>query len=78
VLSVSPTVARPLAVAACVCLLGAGTAGCSTTQDKAAAKQIESEKILKAREVRQKQKKAAKQKHHHGNGNGNGKSKGKQ
>jgi hypothetical protein len=72
--SVSRTVARPLAVAACACLLGAGASGCSTTQDKAAAKQIESEKILKAREVRQKQKKAAKQKRRHGNG----KSKGKQ
>jgi hypothetical protein len=72
VLSVSRTVTRPLAVAACVCLLGAGASGCSTTQDKAAAKQIESEKILKAREVRQKQKKAAKQKHHPGNGKSKG------
>jgi len=30
-----------------------GLAGCSTTQEKAAAKQAESERILKAREKRQ-------------------------
>jgi hypothetical protein len=60
--SASPAIARPLAVAACLCLLGAGAAGCSTTQDKAAAKQVESEHILKAREVRQAAKKLEKQK----------------
>jgi hypothetical protein len=63
VLSVSPAIARPVAVAACICLLGAGAAGCSTTQDKAAAKQAESEAILKGREVRQKAKKEATKKH---------------
>jgi hypothetical protein len=60
--------ARPLAVGACVCLLGAGAAGCSTTQEKAAAQKIESERILKARAERQaakKKQKAAKAKHHH-------------
>ena len=50
---------RLLAVIACVCLLGAGTAGCSTTQEKAAAKQLEAEHILKARAKRQ-----AAKKHH--------------
>jgi hypothetical protein len=47
-----------LAVAACICLLGAGAAGCSTTQEKAAAQKVESEHILKARAERQKAKKA--------------------
>jgi len=55
-----------VAVALCVCLLGAGAAGCSTTQEKAAAKQLESERILKeqARAKRQARHKAAR-KHHH-------------
>ncbi|HEX4306292.1 MAG TPA: hypothetical protein VHZ54_09665 [Solirubrobacterales bacterium] len=44
---------RLLAVVACLCLLGAGAAGCSTTQEKAAAKQLEAEHILKARAQRQ-------------------------
>ena len=60
--SVSPAMMRPVAVAACVCLLGAGAAGCSTTQDKAAAKQAESEAILKARAKRQAARKAEKAK----------------
>jgi hypothetical protein len=59
--SVNPTIARPLAVAACICLLGAGAAGCSTTQEKAAAQKIKSEHILKAQAERQK----AKQRDHH-------------
>jgi hypothetical protein len=46
-----------LAVGACLCLLGAGAAGCSTTQEKAAAKQLEAEHILKARAKRQAAKK---------------------
>jgi hypothetical protein len=71
--SVSPSVARPLAVAACVCLLGAGTAGCSTTQDKAAAKQVESEKILKAQARQKAAKKREKAKHDHGKQKGKGK-----
>ena len=55
-----------MAVAACVCLLGAGAAGCSTTQEKAAAQKVESERILEARAERQKAKKAHEkhQKHH--------------
>jgi hypothetical protein len=57
---------RLLATLACICLLGAGAAGCSTTQEKAAAQKAKSEHILKAREERQKAKKAAraKAKHH--------------
>ncbi len=56
-----------LAVAACICLLGAGAAGCSTTQEKAAAQKAKSEHILKARAERQAAKKRAKAKHqkHH-------------
>ncbi len=54
--SVSAKAMRPLAVAACACLLGAGAAGCSSTQEKAAAKQAEAEHILKARAERQKHK----------------------
>jgi len=64
-------------VTICVCLLGAGATGCSTTQDKAAAKQLESEAILQARAKRQAAKKrekvkAAKQHHDHGNGKSKG------
>ena len=44
---------RLVATAVCVCLLGAGAAGCSTTQEKAAAKQLEAEHILNARAKRQ-------------------------
>jgi uncharacterized protein HemX len=58
---------RLLAVVACLCLLGAGATGCSTTQEKAAAKQAESEAILKARAKRQAEKKrhkAAHKRHH--------------
>ncbi|HEY2053003.1 MAG TPA: hypothetical protein VGH14_03605 [Solirubrobacterales bacterium] len=55
-----PSVRESLAVLACACLLGAGPAGCSTTQEKAAAKQLEAEKILKARAERQ----VAKKRHH--------------
>jgi hypothetical protein len=54
-------------VAACVCLLGVGAAGCSTTQEKAAAQKAKSEHILKVRADRQKAKKtrAEHRKHHH-------------
>lgn len=61
--SVNPALARPLALAACVCLLGAGAAGCSTTQEKAAAQKIKSEHILKAQAARKRHKAA--RKHHH-------------
>jgi hypothetical protein len=73
--SVSAKAMRPAAVAACLCLLGAGAAGCSSTQEKAAAKQLEAEQILKARAKRQKAKKAAKREHKqdHGKQKGNGK-----
>ena len=50
-----PPLAHSAAVAACIGLLGAGAAGCSTTQDKAAAHQLESARILKARAERKKQ-----------------------
>ena len=62
-------VLRVLAVGACVCLLGAGAAGCSTTQEKAAAQQARAEHILKARAER---KAAKKHKHHHGKQKGKG------
>lgn len=70
-----PKAMRPVAVAACVCLLGAGAAGCSTTQEKAAAKQIEAEKFLKARDKRQAAKKLERQKHKHDHGKQKGKAK---
>jgi hypothetical protein len=56
-----------VAVAACICLLGVGAAGCSTTQEKAAVQKAKSEHILKARaerEAEQKKKKTARAKHH--------------
>ena len=54
---------RHLALLALAGVFAAGSlGGCSTTQDKAAAHQAESEKILKAREKRQQQKQ--KQKKH--------------
>jgi hypothetical protein len=40
-------------VGACLCLLGAGAAGCSTTQEKAEAQKAKAEHILKARAERQ-------------------------
>ena len=43
----NPPLARSAAVVACIGLLGATAAGCSTTQEKAAAKQAESTQILK-------------------------------
>jgi hypothetical protein len=55
--SVSRNVARPLVVAACACLLAAGAAGCSSTQEKAAAQQAKAAHILKARAERQAAKK---------------------
>jgi cell division protein FtsB len=57
---------RLLAVVACLGLLGAGAAGCSTTQEKAAAQKVESEKFLKERSERQAahKKAKAKVKHH--------------
>jgi hypothetical protein len=62
---------RPLAVAACVCLLGAGAAGCSTTQEKAEVQKAKAEHILKARAEREKAQKREKQKRHHQKKKGN-------
>jgi len=53
-----------VAVATCICLLGVGAAGCSTTQEKAAAQKAKSEHILKARAKREAAKKRARAKHH--------------
>ena len=68
--SVRHTLMRPIAVAACSCLLAVGAAGCSTTQEKAAAKQTESTQILKEQAAAKKQAKlkAEQKKHdaHHG------------
>jgi uncharacterized protein HemX len=63
-----------LAVAACICLLGAGAAGCSTTQEKAEHQKARSEHILKARADRQKAKKA-REKHQKDHGKQKGKAK---
>ena len=54
-----------LAVAACICLLGVGAAGCSTTQEKATAQKAKSEHILKARAEREAAQKRAKAKANH-------------
>jgi hypothetical protein len=43
-------------VAACIGLLGAGAAGCSTTQEKAERQQARATHILEARAERQKKK----------------------
>lgn len=66
----SPAMTRPLAVAACICLLGAGAAGCSTTQEKAAAQKIKSEHILKAQAERKQAKKRHEAAHKKAHGNG--------
>jgi hypothetical protein len=52
-----------------------GAAGCSSTQEKAAAQQAESAQILKERAERQKAKKAAKREHKHEHGKQKGKAK---
>jgi hypothetical protein len=48
------------ALAALVLLLAVGVTGCETTQDKAAAKQAESKRILEKREQKRHQKHHAK------------------
>jgi len=60
--SASRTLTRLALAACCGPLLLGAAAGCSTTQDKAAAKQAESQRILDARAKRQKQRKAKKNK----------------
>jgi hypothetical protein len=71
------SVRQGIAIGACLCLLGAGAAGCSTTQDKAAAKQAEAEHILKARAKRQAAKKREKARRAKQAKGGHGKQKGK-
>ena len=67
-----PRTMRPVAVAACVCLLGAGAAGCSTTQEKAEVQAAKAEHILNARAEREKAKKRHKpaRKHQHSRADG--------
>jgi hypothetical protein len=68
------SVRESLAVAACLCLLGAGASGCSTTQDKAAAQKAKSEHILEAQAERKAAKKREKaNKAQHGQGKQRGK-----
>jgi hypothetical protein len=54
-------------IGACACLLGAGAAGCSTTQEKAEVQKAKSEHILKAQAARKAAKKRHQgaHKHHH-------------
>jgi hypothetical protein len=61
--SVSRKIARLAVLAGCGLLLIGGAAGCSTTQEKAQAKQARSKQILAAQAERQKQK------HKHGKSN---------
>jgi hypothetical protein len=49
--------ARIAVLALCGALVAGGLAGCETTQEKAAAKQAESARILEARAERQQQRK---------------------
>jgi hypothetical protein len=57
--------ARAAALAACLATIGAGFAGCETTQEKAEKQQARAAHILKERDRRQREKKArAKAKHH--------------
>ena len=51
---------RAAVVAACLVLIGAGAAGCETTQEKAEKQQARATHILKERDRRQKEKKAKK------------------
>jgi uncharacterized protein HemX len=61
--------ARSAAIAACLALIGAGAAGCETTQEKAEKQQARATHILKERAKRQKHKNEARKKsskHHEG------------
>jgi hypothetical protein len=60
---------RVAIVAACLTLVGAGVAGCETTQEKAAKQQARAAHILEARAERQAKKKREKSKKDHGKGN---------
>ena len=57
-----PPLGRAAALAACLALVGAGTAGCETTQEKAEKQQARAAHILKAREERQKERKKEREK----------------
>ncbi len=57
-LSVRRATYRAAVAAVLVLLLALGASGCETTQDKAAAKQVESKRILEKREQKRKQKHA--------------------
>ena len=50
--SASRRIARALALACCLALLAGAASGCMTTQEKAALRQAEAKRILKARELR--------------------------
>ena len=67
-----PRSGRPLAhavaVAACLIAIGAGVAGCETTQEKADKQQARAAHILKARAERQKEKKHRKAQKDHKEG----------
>ncbi len=69
--SASPILVRGAIVASCLALLGAGAAGCSTTQEKAEHQKARAEHILKARAEREKANK--KRKHTHEKGKKDGK-----
>jgi len=56
---------RLMALIACVSLLGAGAAGCSTTQEKAEVQKAKAEHILKAQAARKKAKNRHKAAHKH-------------
>ncbi len=71
--SASARAMRPLAALTSLCLLGAGAAGCSTTQEKAAAQQAKAEHILRARAERQHAKKRERGKQDHGKQKGKAK-----
>ena len=59
--SVSRQLSRLAVLAACAALLVGALAGCTTTQEKAAAHQAESKRILDARAKRQERRKHDKQ-----------------
>jgi cytochrome c biogenesis protein ResB len=50
--SASPRIARALALACCLALLGGGVSGCMTTQETAALRQARAKRVLKARALR--------------------------
>jgi hypothetical protein len=52
--SARPRIARALALACCLPLLGGAVAGCQTTQETAAIKQARAKRILEKRELRRK------------------------